>query len=229
MAYYECLNDVCEKLAQYLRDVMRDKGLDAEALVLQQKELMSGVKDSYSSALLMTDTPRKDAPVFVNVPRPNFKWIVQENLEGIFGILRYHSTQQMVFHLAKDLRKKNFHEILTRDQKQALEEYYFITKEFKKVSDWMVEARAILAKMNENVYLLTSVTEEERQFARDLNFDWWYSYSDDRGVYQRGREAHDEKIIFVKETLAIKPHLKKVVEAVARANNFTEYFFTGRS
>ena len=222
MAFYETRETIAEQLGEYLKSVLLQKGLNTQDLVSQHKTITSQYSDSYSNALLMKGLKHEDAPTFSNVPYSSFVGIIRDNFEQVFEVLGLPTTQKAASEFQRTLR----HRAMGRCQKDALLNASFVAKEFEKISNWCVRAKDILAAMNANVAILSSVTDEEREFARSLSFDWYYSYSDDAGVRRAGDARRNEVAKRVNIVLATKPYLMKVVEEIARVHRFKPSFFT---
>lgn len=223
MAFYETRETIAEQLGEYLKSVLLQKGLNTQDLISQHKSITSQYSDSYSNALLMKGLKHEDAPTFSNVPYSSFVGIIRDNFEQVFEVLGLPTTQKAAVEFQRTLR----HRAMSRCQKDSLLNASFVAKEFEKISNWCDRAKDILAAMSANVTILSSVTDEEREFARSLSFDWYYSYSDDRNVYRAGSEAHKRVSAHARQVLAEKPHLRKVVDEIARAHRFNTSFFIG--
>lgn len=227
MAHYDNVEIIAENFGNFIELVRREKGLDIIEVVRHERELQKSFTDRYSRALLVKGLPSEQHPTFSNVPRVMFVWTVRDNLESIFEVLGIPTTQKAANLLAQELRKKGISGALTRAQRDKLEEMDIFQKEFTKMGNWLVKARNIILTMSENTHLLSTVTEEEKEFANLLDFDWYYDYSDDSSVWRGGRAKHNEITKQLNEVLLEKPHLKKVVEAVAVANGLPVAFFIG--
>lgn len=227
MAHYDNVEIIAENLGNFIELVRREKGLNISEVVRHESELSKCVSDCYSRALLATGLTKEEHPTFSNIPRVLFKWTVRDNLESIFQAMDIPTTQKAANLLAQELRKNGITKGLNRAQRDKLEEMDIFQKEFKKMGEWLVKARNIILTMSENTHLLATVTEEEKEFANLLEFDWYYDYSDDSSVWRNGRAKHGEVQAKVMDILVAKPHLKKVVEVVAQANGFATKFFTG--
>lgn len=227
MAHYDNVEIIAENLGNFIELVRREKGLNIDEVVRHESELRKCISDCYSRALLAQGLPKEEHPTFSNVPRTMFVWTVRDNLESIFQAMDIPTTQKAANLLAQELRKNGITKGLNRTQRDKLEEMDIFQKEFTKMSNWMVKARNIILTMSENTHLLEAVTEEEKEFANLLDFDWYYDYSDDSNVWRNGNAKHGEVQAKVMDILVAKPHLKKVVEVVAKANGFSTKFFTG--
>lgn len=227
MAHYDNVEIIANKFGAYVEQVLREKGLVVNDVIKLHNEIHSSVSDVYSRAILKTGLPHEEAPTFSNVPRQMFSWIVRDNLVSIFETLNIPTTQKCAHLLARNLQKNEVQNALSHIQLEALLEMEIFQKEFVKISNWLVKARANVVAMSANFPLLQAVTEEEKEFANSLDFDWYYDYSDDRNVWRTGNTKHKEVQVKVMETYIAKPHLRKVVEVVAKANGFATKFFTG--
>lgn len=226
MAFYECKKAITDQLGECLNLITIKKGLDVQRWVNEHKQLTSSVNDPYSAALLKKNAGNDFPPLFANIPSRNFSWLLRDHFEEVFEALGFPTTQQQADRFWKSIRNRSLRETLNNHQEEALLKTEFVSKEIAKISDWCTKARAMLVSMNANVELLSSVTEEEREFARSLRFDWYYGYSDDHSVWRAGQETRRVVARRVHETLSTKPHLAKVVKEVTQANNLSHDFFT---
>jgi hypothetical protein len=228
MSFYECREFIVEQIVQYFHDAVWAKGLNTSELVKQYNELQQSFNDVYSRSLLKKGTPREEAPTFANVPYNGVHtWSVQDHLSEIFAILDIPDTQAALHGFWLKLKRRGIENVLTLRQKEDLVDWNVFTNQVKKLSDWTVRARSLLTAMHANLPLLQSVTEEEKEFANSLqSFDWWYDYSDQASTRRHGEARHIEVGKKVKETLAEKPQLRKVIETVAAAHNLGPGFFT---
>ena len=167
--------------------------------------------------------------LFSNVPNVNFKQLICDNFESLLKALKLQNTEQQTSLFSRNIWHKKPHEILNASQEEALLNVEFIAKEISKISTWCENAHKANQTMSTNASFMPPVTDEEKEFARSLVFDWHYSYSDDGGVYRRGEESRKRVAKHVNQVLANKPHLSKVVKEVANANSFNETFFTNIS
>ena len=223
MAFYECREAIAEQLCECLLTALMVRGLDTKVFVNQYNWLNSQYKDPYSYSLLLKGLKKEHAPTFSNVPSMPFAWLIRDNFEATFEALGLPTTQQEAARFERTLRRNKK---LSEQQEATLLKAEFVAKEFEKISNWCVKARDRLAAMNANVALIASVTEEEKEFASSLNFDWYYSYSDSADDWRSGKAQHVKVVKHVQEVLAAKPYLSKVVEEVARAHGFGPSFFT---
>ena len=227
MTFYDCRDFIVEQIIQYLKGALREKGLTTAELTKQHNELRANFIDLYSRSLLMKGAPQEDAPTFVNVPYAGFyPWDVRERLDEVFEILDLPNTQAALHGFWLKLKRGSIETVLTEQQKENLTSWRIFTHKAKDISDWLVRARHILAIMTFNIPLAQIATEEEKVFGESLHFDWYYSYSDQASTWRAGEAKHKEVGTRVKQILAEKPHLKKVVETVAAAHNLGPGFFT---
>lgn len=226
MAFYETRELICENINQYFQHYLRERGLITLDIVAQRNQIISSVKDVYSMALLMKNSPKEEAPTFSNIQTTYFTYLIRDNLEQIFETLGWATTQKEASRIASSLRRRSFSELLSDKQKKALEDMEIFQDSIKAITEWIIRARNIVVTMTANFPLLQSVTEEEKEFAKELNFDWYYDYSDDINVWRSGKERHAKKVGEITALLAQKPHLLKVVEVVAKAHGIPTKFFT---
>lgn len=226
MVFNECWEVVCVELAGYLNEDLNSKGLSVATTMRAYDAMMNDQKDAYSKSLLMKGVNMSERFPFSNTPYTNLRRLVENNLAKIFTeILQREATQRQVYKLARLIRGKSSHCILTPSQCVKLAELEDFKKEVEKVSEWCVKARAILMLMHDNVKLLASVTEEEKEFANSLQFDWFYSYSDQASTWRHGRERHEQVKRHATQVVAEKPHLKKVVEVISNWYDLGPRFF----
>lgn len=225
MSFYDCKYAIAERLGECLEIILAKKGLNTKYLVDQHKALIDSVNDPYSRALLVKDLPQDFPPLFYNVPRPYFREIIRDNFEQTFEALGFPTTQQQAARFERNIRHRSARDTLNNHQEESLLKTEFVVKEFLKVSDWCVKANKIVKGMNARLELLKHVVEQEREFARSLVFDWHYDYSDDGNVSRAGSAKHSAVCKHVREVLAVKPHLRKVIDEVASANHLDPKFF----
>lgn len=228
MSFYITADNIRAKLAGYLDSVTLTAGLDVNAIAEERKNLSVSATDTYSSSVLCSGISSEHRCLFANVPYSHYQWIIGDHLEGIFAVMGLPTTQAQAYKLSNELNRRGVEGALTKEQLNALRGFSAVREHFEKVMKWCQKAREVNSIVRGNLSLLGSVTEEEREFAKSLNFDWHYSYSDDIEVYRRGRDTHDRVSAETRKVLAEKPHLRKVVETVAAANGFSASFFTGR-
>lgn len=228
MSFYEAKEVVTQQLSNHMKAVYFDKGFATQPVVEQHNALMSAFSDLYSKAILLTGTIKRDAPLFYNVPRPDFQWDINKYLEEIFEVFGWATTQQQMSIIARQLKRSALEQLVSKEKLVKLENFYFFKKETSKASEWLVLARQHLLTMHENLPKLQTVTEEEKEFSERLEFDWYYSYSDDSSVWRGGQAKHNAINAEVKAILAEKPHLRKVVETVAASHGFSPSFFVGK-
>ena len=228
MSFYEAKAVITQQLSNHFKAVYFDKGLSTRPIVEQYKSITAAFSDLYSSATLLIGTTKRDAPLFSNVPRPEFEWNLDKHLEEIFEVLDWKTTQYQVSVLSRQLKRSTLEQLVSKEKLAKLEELSFFKKEASKASEWIVLARQHLLTMHENLPKLQAITEEEKEFSELLKFDWYYDYSDDSSVWRFGQAKHNDVIAKVKATLADKPHLLKVVETVAASHGFKPSFFMGK-
>ena len=228
MSFYEAKEVVTQALVTRLKAAYAEKGLETKPIVEQHNSLITAFSDLYSKAILLTGTIKRDAPLFSNVPSPAFQWNIDKQLEEIFEVLGWKTTQQQVSILAKELKRRSLDNLVSADKLLQLYHLSFFKKEVSKASEWIVLARQHLLTMHENIQQLQTVTQEEKEFSELLKFDWYYDYSDDNSVWRFGQAKHNDVIAKVKAVLVDKPHLRKVVETVAASHGFSPSFFLGK-
>ena len=226
MSFWASVDNICTKLAGYLDSITLAADLNVYAIADERKSLSSSALDTYSRSLLCTGIKPEHRALFANVPYSRYRAIVSDNLEKVFAALGMPTTQAQAYKLSNELNRKGVVGALTKEQLIALRGFSAVREHFEKVSKWCQDAREVNGIVKGNLSLLGTVTDEEREFAKSLNFDWYYSYSDDIEVYRRGRDTHDRVSAETRKVLAEKPHLRKVVEVVASAAGFSVSFFT---
>ncbi len=228
MGFWASIDIISTKLSAYLDSVTLAADLNVNAIADERKSLSSSALDTYSGSLLCTGIKPEHRALFANVPYSRYRWIIGDNIEKIFAAMGLPTTQAQAYKLANELNRKGVEGALTKEQLNALRGFSAVREHFEKVSKWCLDAREVNDIVKGNLSLLETVTDEEREFAKSLSFDWHYSYSDDIEVYRRGSETHSKVNDHVRSVLAEKPYLRKVVETVAIANGFNASFFTGR-
>lgn len=226
MSYYEAKKTICSKLAEYLDSVMANRALLTRPVVEQYRGMMDSITDMYSRSLLCTGLARPEAPLFANVPSSMIEYDLDKNLEEVFSLMNWPTTQKQVSIVARQLLRQSAESFLTDEQKEQLLQLQFFRALVFKTTNWLVQARAEILGMCDNLPLVQTVTEEEKEFVKLLQFDWYYDYSDDNSVWRFGAQKHKEAITKINAALADKPELMKVVVAVAKANRLTADFFT---
>lgn len=226
MLFHECKDIIANHLDAWLRTILVGKGLDVRGVALRHREILNQFKDQYSRALLMKDLPKEEAPTFSNIPRLSFKWDISDKLEDVFHTLKLPATQQCAHRIASQLRTKPLSDVLTAEQLASLEQVPFIKEAISKETDWLIRAHRIMIGMCNNLPLLSSATEEEKAFSKLLEFDWYYDYSDDIGVWRAGKAHHARAVLAIRAALGKEPSLIKVVTAIANSGNFPITFFT---
>lgn len=227
MTFYDCKEKISEDIAAYLQGIQREQGLVPMELVARHREIRDAFPDLYSQSLLMKGAPKEEAPTFSNVAKLTDSWDVRDRFEEVFAALALPDTQSAVHAFWRRIQRGSLENILTGQQKENLQNLWFFKERTEKLSSWITRASNILNIMTSNLPSLKTVTEEEKEFADLLQtFDWYYSYSDQASTWRAGEVRHKEVGAKVKQVLAEKPHLKKVVEAVAAAHNLGPGFFT---
>lgn len=226
MIFQECKDTISMHVDAYLQTVLTNKGLNVQSVVAHHREIVTQFKDSYSRALLLQGLPKEEAPTFSNVPTTSFKWASWENLEEIFQMLQLPATQQRAHRLTCQLRTKTLTDILSAEQLEKLLEVPFIKEVFDKAASWLIRASGRMVAMSANFPLTATVTEEEKAFSKLLEFDWYYSYSDDITVWRAGKDRHAKAVLAIRAVLEEKPELEKVVATIAASNNLSVTFFT---
>lgn len=226
MTYYDCEEIICEQLSQYFQALLKEKKIDIREITAEHNALLAKYPDLYSNALLRTGIPRLTAPIFSNPPSKSFKWEINRNLARIFEALGMPSTQQEAYRFASLLKRKSVGAALSSKQRAQLEDLDFLKTMVDEISIWCEKARKEVDAMSANIPLLATVTEEEKEFANALRFDWYYDYIDELSRYREAKEGHRLVAKDIQQRLAEKPHLQKVVNVVASAYGFSPSFFT---
>lgn len=226
MTFYLCEDAVCDQLHQYLEQQMLENGNSVQALVKENSALFANLTDEYSQALMLTNVIRKDAPLFANLPRSNFKWEIRDNLAEVFEAMELPTTQQQLYRLTGAIKRKGIEGALNPKQLVQLVESAPVQKIINEVATWCEKARQEIDIKKANLPLVSAATQEEKEFSNTLRFDWHYSYCDHISNWRAGNEQHGKVVQQTNLTLAMKPHLRKVVETVAKAHGFQSDFFT---
>lgn len=225
MSFYATIDNICQKLAGYLDSITDTEERNALAILKEYQGLFSESKDLYSNSLLRQGVKKEHLYLFANVPYSRYRWIIGE-IEEVFVALGLPTTQARAYKLSSELNRKGVTNALTAEQLNGLRNMEAVKNHFEKVVKWCNDAREVIAVVRANQQLIETVTEEEREFGKSLNFDWHYSYSDDIEVYRRGCDTHDRVSAETRKVLAEKPHLRKVVETVAAGAGLGVSFFT---
>lgn len=100
-------------------------------------------------------------------------------------------------------------------------------KEYQSLLKVVAIVRSRLEVIRNNLSAAISITEEQKAFAKALEFDHYYDYSDDGSVWRSGRDAHTKAQKAIQEALAKNPEMIEVVKKVSQYLKFSEKFFTG--
>lgn len=224
MSYYEANSAVIGAMSDYLKAHFAAKGFDVSATMDQYHSITNAHRGSYVSSLLFTNIPKRDKPIFANTPYVYYMRVVGDNLEEIFGFLGLPSTQKQLATMWQRLKHSKIENIIDVNK---LLEFHKIKTKIQKDSEWFIEARSTLVAMYANLPLLDAVTEEEKEFSKLLDFDWYYSYSDNAAVYKAGEQIHNSAVVKINAALEKNPELIKVIKAVVANNAYiTVDFFT---
>lgn len=232
MSFYETKDQICAKLGIYLQEQMVSRGLDTCSVIQQYREISAAAKDSYSSAILMNGVVSREAPLFANTPRVSevaFKHLLIDRFAEVFYELQIPDTQQQASIFARRLRKSGVEDVFSETQLLCLEKIPAIKDLFSKASEWLILARVQIVAMCDNLPALQAVTEEEKEFSKLTEFDWYYDYSDSPSVWRGGKERHAKASAEIVAALERNPNLRKVLEVIAKNNRLTVTFFTGKA
>ena len=217
MSVYMLISNGRELIQTLIATSMRSKGLidEIDRLHKQWIGLINTWNDPYAQALVLNEC---DEGPWI---QPQYVYINEEIMAQIFDEVLGGSTLSNLYSfIQRNMRGKLNKEAIIN----KIEESSFYKDYRQKVLTSIQTKKDSLALCNKKAAEVI-MTEEERMFSKVLNFDNYYSYSDDINVWRNGSARHAEVIKIVKETLEEKPHLKKVVEVVAKHYNLSFKFF----
>lgn len=231
MSFYDTREELAELFKQYAEDKMLRAGYTVKKLVDLHKSLKDSLNaqhgEYYSAAVLYSGVPVKEAPLFANIPHAYFAMMYKDKLEQIFTGLRVPATQCSAVNIARKAKRNGILSVFTADQlDRALFDTSIIGNLVERSDQWCREAVEALEIMTNNLPLVHKITDEEKEFAMLLNFDWHYDYSDDSSVWRSGLEKHRKVVAAVNAALEKNPELNKVLAAITKKNNLGAEFFT---
>ncbi len=226
MAFYECKEEICVALGNVLENALTERGLNVDALCKEYNSLLGKPRNEYCQALLMSGVVKSDPFPFTNLPYFNARGLIDRHLVQVFEeVLQHETTQSMAYHFARTLRRQGIDAVLQPKRRDKLASLEPFQKEIEKVFRWCERAYEIIRGMRANAPILATVTEEEKEFADSLHFDWYYSYSDQASTYRAGVAQQERVQEHAAKTIAQKPHLKKVIDAISKNHGFGPNFF----
>lgn len=229
MIIQDCYDVIAETIAKYVTETLVTKGVNVEGLCKEYGDLHTKYgADEFTYALIMKGILLTDRFPFTNRPYRNIGFVVHRKMEVVFDLLELPATQQVAYRLAGSMKRKDIRTIFSPEKLEKLVDPTTSPLELGQHYEWAQRARAIIATMRENIEVkkvLENVTPEQVAFAKGLSFDWYYSYSDDNGVWRAGKNAHDRVREWATEQVAKNPSLYYVIETICEQKLFGPGFF----
>jgi hypothetical protein len=169
----------------------------------------------YAKALIMDGYDGKPWPSPDNPYIPELALI--EIFDEVLGGSTLNNLNSIIY---RNMRGKLNKEAVTSKIKQST--FY---QKFLNQTAASIQSKQEIIESFEKKAASAVMTEEECEFSKILDFDHYYSYSDDGQVCRNGAARHDQVKATVKEKLKENPHLLKVVEVVAKYYNLQPQFF----
>lgn len=215
MSVYDLKYNGMELIKSFVTTAMQQQVIEIEQLHARWLVTLKTWDDPYAQALVLNEC---DGNPWIN---PSHVYVNDDLMAKIFDEVLGGSTLKNLYSLVqRDMKGKLNKEAIISKIKQST---FFKEYEVKVLE--CIQSKKAMLDLCDKKGAEAVMTAEEREFSKVLNFDHYYDYSDDGQVWRNGNARHKEVVKIVAETLAEKPHLKKVVEVVATYYKLSYKFF----